>query len=180
MKAVEFFKALGDESRLAILSVLAEKPAYTEVLATRLKLAASTISFHLRRLEAVGLVESHRDQYYTIYSLRRHILERSLESLVISLSLRKQSDGQESDYKEKVLAPYFRAGKLLRIPSQKIIRELALQRVGSSFLKGKVYSPARTEELLREISWEPDWRQVLKELLLLGVLQQTEKGFRRD
>jgi len=53
---VQFYKALGDERRLRMLSMLKESPASLTELAERLDLAKSTIHHHLRLLRAAGLV----------------------------------------------------------------------------------------------------------------------------
>jgi len=53
---VDFYKALGDERRLRLLSVLAEGPAGFADLTARLDLAKSTVHHHLRVLRRAGLV----------------------------------------------------------------------------------------------------------------------------
>ena len=54
-EAARVFKALGDPSRLRILSALLEEPRYVEVLAECLQLSPSTVSSHLKRLDALGV-----------------------------------------------------------------------------------------------------------------------------
>jgi DNA-binding transcriptional ArsR family regulator len=53
---VDFYKALGDERRLRLLSVLAEGPAALAELTAQLDLAKSTVHHHLRVLRRAGLV----------------------------------------------------------------------------------------------------------------------------
>lgn len=53
---VGFFKALADERRLRLLSVLAEGPAGLADLTARVDLAKSTVHHHLRVLRTAGLV----------------------------------------------------------------------------------------------------------------------------
>ena len=48
IEAVELFKCLADKSRLQILSGLRVEPMYVELIAQRLALSPSTVSFHLR------------------------------------------------------------------------------------------------------------------------------------
>ena len=81
MSLVMLFKALGDEARLSIVRSLAEKDLYAEVLAERLSLAPGTITHHLKKLEAVGLIVSRKEQYYKVFSLRRNFRSLSLYSL---------------------------------------------------------------------------------------------------
>lgn len=49
-------KTLGDAARLGILRALHEKDCYVELLAERMNLSAATVSFHLKKLQAAGLL----------------------------------------------------------------------------------------------------------------------------
>jgi DNA-binding transcriptional ArsR family regulator len=61
--------ALADDTRLRILRHLREVPRTTQVLAQLVQVAPPTVSSHLRRLEAAGLVTSERDGHYVLYQL---------------------------------------------------------------------------------------------------------------
>ena len=80
--ALKVFKCLSDMSRLRIVQSLTRGEMYTELLAERLGLTPSTVSFHMKKLEDAGLVVSRRDQYYTVYSLNRDVLEQCLLMLL--------------------------------------------------------------------------------------------------
>ena len=54
-QSIAILKALADQSRLAIVNSLLERSQYVEEIAKRHGLAASTVSFHLRKLEQAGL-----------------------------------------------------------------------------------------------------------------------------
>ena len=62
MNLVKLFKALGDEARLSIVRSLAEKDLYAEVIAERLALSPGTVTHHLKKLEAVGLITSKKER----------------------------------------------------------------------------------------------------------------------
>ncbi|MBQ6395266.1 MAG: winged helix-turn-helix transcriptional regulator, partial [Atopobiaceae bacterium] len=49
---------LSDASRLRIVQSLTRGEMYTELLAERLGLSPSTVSFHLKKLEDAGIVSS--------------------------------------------------------------------------------------------------------------------------
>jgi protein-tyrosine-phosphatase len=79
--AAEIFGALGQESRLGVLRLLLEQhptglPAGD--LADRLRMPASTTSFHLSALEKAGLVENVRRGRQVIYSMRLAALRELL------------------------------------------------------------------------------------------------------
>ena len=61
--ALPIFKCLSDATRLEIIRALADGPKYVELLSERLQRSPSTISFHLKKLEEIGLAEAHKEQY---------------------------------------------------------------------------------------------------------------------
>jgi DNA-binding transcriptional ArsR family regulator len=69
--SVRLFKALGDESRLRILRLLATGDLYLTEIAERMDLSKPTISHHLAQLRAAGLVTMTEAGALTYYSLRR-------------------------------------------------------------------------------------------------------------
>ena len=86
--ALKIFKSLSDMSRLRIVQSLTRGEMYTELLAERLELTPSTVSFHMKKLEEAGLVISRKEQYYTVYSLNRELLNESL----FNIAAQKETD----------------------------------------------------------------------------------------
>ena len=118
--ALKIFKSLSDMSRLRIVQSLTQGDMYTELLAERLELTPSTVSFHMKKLEEAGLVVSRKEQYYTVYSLNRELLETSLFDVASSEA--EQIDEQqkrEEVYRQKVINSFFKYGKLQSIPVQR-------------------------------------------------------------
>lgn len=73
------FKALGDLTRLQIISILSTDTSGTlgvSELAARLKISQPAVSQHLKTLKTDGLVESRRDGFYVYYTINR---ERMVE-----------------------------------------------------------------------------------------------------
>jgi ArsR family transcriptional regulator len=60
-KFVEVLKTLGEESRLRILKLLQERPAYVCEIASILDLSMATVSSHLSRLKYFGIVKDKRE-----------------------------------------------------------------------------------------------------------------------
>ena len=77
--ALRIFKSLSDMSRLRIVQSLSKGEMYTELLAERLGITPSTVSFHMKKLEEAGIVTSRKEQYYTVYSLNSDVLCRPHE-----------------------------------------------------------------------------------------------------
>jgi DNA-binding transcriptional ArsR family regulator len=67
---VRLYRALGDESRLRILRLLAERDRYLTEIANELGLSKPTIKHHLALLRAAGLVTLIEQGNLTYYSLR--------------------------------------------------------------------------------------------------------------
>jgi DNA-binding transcriptional ArsR family regulator len=69
--SIRLFKALGDESRLRILRLLASGDLYLTEIAERMGLSKPTVSHHLALLRAAGLVTITEAGALTYYTLRR-------------------------------------------------------------------------------------------------------------
>jgi DNA-binding transcriptional ArsR family regulator len=67
-------RALGDDTRLRILKLIAERPRTTQELGPLIGLSTAGLSKSLRRLAAAGLVVPRREGYYVVYSLNRERL----------------------------------------------------------------------------------------------------------
>ena len=81
-EAIRLFKCLADKSRLQILKSLMRGDMYVEQLAERLSLTPATISFHMKKLEEAGAVTRYRDQYYTMYALRREVFSARILDII--------------------------------------------------------------------------------------------------
>lgn len=184
---VKIFKALADQSRLNIIHALMEKPMYVEVLAERLDLSSATISFHLKKLEEVGLVYSVKEQYYVIYHLSEELLNKSLKQFlkVEDLEVREQVE-REQQYREKVIDSFFEYGKLKSIPVQQKKRRIILDEVAKKFEPGKVYSEREVNWIISEIHedfctlrrWMVDegiFQREHNEYTLTGIITKEQK-----
>lgn len=69
MQAARIFKALGHETRLRILTLLAARPLCVCHLEAALQLPQVSVSRHLSVLRACGLVESQREGLWVHYRL---------------------------------------------------------------------------------------------------------------
>jgi DNA-binding transcriptional ArsR family regulator len=67
---VGVLRALGDHTRLRALKLIAERPRSTQELAPLVGISEAGLSKHLRQLAGAGLVETRREGYYVLYSLR--------------------------------------------------------------------------------------------------------------
>ena len=66
---VRLLRALGDDTRLRALRLIAERPRSTQELAPLVGISEAGLSKHLRQLAQVGVVTSRREGYYVLYSV---------------------------------------------------------------------------------------------------------------
>jgi len=177
-RSAQLFKALADASRLRILAALAEEPRYVEVLAERLKLSPSTVSFHLKKLEAAGLVTSEREQYYAVYRPVGGTLDRTLRDFVVLDARDARAQGsREEAYRRKVLDAFFAYGKLRSIPVQRKKRRIVLEQIVQAFEPGRDYS--EKEVNLAVADYHDDFCTLRRELILERLMTRKDGVYRR-
>lgn len=169
--ALKLFKCLSDASRLRIVQSLTRGDMYTELLAERLGLTPSTVSFHMKKLEDAGLVTSRKEQYYTVYSLRRELLEKTVYDLTASAPA--QTDEQqkrEEAYREKVIKAFFEYGRLRSVPVQRRKKLICYQVIAEKFEIGRVYSEKEVNEIISPI-WD-DYCTVRRDMIGEGIFSR--------
>jgi len=75
------FKAIGDERRRKILTVLGKKDANAGEIARKFRISQPTVSNHLKILKEAGLIKERKFKQYRIYSLNRLKLQKVIETL---------------------------------------------------------------------------------------------------
>jgi ArsR family transcriptional regulator, arsenate/arsenite/antimonite-responsive transcriptional repressor len=172
---IRLMKALADRSRLMILNALTEKPQYVEELAERLDLSASTISFHLKKLEDADLVAPVKEQYYVIYHLKQDLLSMSILNLVqIDHSEKKNQDERMETYRRKILTTFMRYGKLVKIPVQRKKRRVILEEMAKRFEPGRRYSEKEVNLIIAE--FHDDFCTLRREMICENIMDRA-KGF---
>ena len=171
-KRVKMFKMLGDKSRLKIVSTLIKEPMYVELISERLGLNPSTVSFHLKKLEHVGLVRSEKDQYYVMYYLDKSKLDFNLLTEIKEISSVDESEEQrEQNYKDKILNTFMVDGVIKTMPVQRKKRNVILERLAKDFEIGKEYTEKEVNLMIA--AYHEDFCLVRREFII-------EKMFSRD
>lgn len=83
---LRFFEALGDDTRLRILRLLAQREMYLTELADRLGLTKATTKHHMVRLRAAGMVTLYDRERMTYYALRPDVPRRAAQALEVFLN----------------------------------------------------------------------------------------------
>lgn len=71
VETAEFFKALGDETRIRIIGMLSIEDLCMCEIVSGLQIPTSTISHHLKLLERGNVIQSRKEGRYTVYSLNK-------------------------------------------------------------------------------------------------------------
>jgi len=75
------FKAISDERRRKILSILGKKDANAGEISRRFKISQPTVSNHLKILKEAGLIKERKVKQNRIYSLNKSKLQKVIVTL---------------------------------------------------------------------------------------------------
>ena len=171
-ESIIMMKSLADSSRLLVINSLIEKPQYVEEIAERLKLAPSTVSFHLKKLENAGLVLKVKEQYYTVYRLNEDVFNLSLRDIISFDNVEKTAqDERIKKYRDKILKIFIRDGKLIRIPSQKKKQLIILEELAGRFDPDKTYTEKEINEIVEDFFY--DYVTLRRMLIDEGMMTRT-------
>ena len=175
-QAVQLFKCLADATRLQMLKMLQEAPSYVELMAQRLDRTPSTVSFHLKKLEEAGLVESHKEQYYVVYSLKKDALSARIIDIICEKS--QETDVQqerEAQYRKKVLDTFIQHGKLISIPVQRKKKRIILERIAQCFEQGRIYPEKQVNLIIAD--FHDDFCTIRRDLISEGIMERDYQGY---
>lgn len=152
---------------------------YVELLAERLGLTPSTISFHLKKLEDAGLVSSKKEQYYQIFELNQSILDAKLSDVILS-NEREESEEEkrEEEYRNKVIQSFFEYGKLKTIPVQQKKALIVYEEIGKAFEENHKYTEREVNIILADFN--DDFCTLRKNMVATGILGRDQSGYWRE
>jgi len=171
---LELLKLLADETRLEILNILFHEDSYVEKLACDLSLSPATICYHLKKMEAAGIVRCSRAQFYIIYSVDRSIFERSLYEFI-----KKDTPVIDADekYKREILSHFFKYGRLTQLPTQRKKREIILAEIAESFEAGRKYSELEVNSIIHR--FHEDHCLIRREMIACGLMEREKETYWR-
>lgn len=177
-EAIALFKCLADKSRLLILKSLLQEDLYVELLAERMGLTAATVSFHLKKLSDAGAVSSYKNQYYTMYTLKRDLFDISLLDI-----LKEEADDseiliqREAEYRRRILDSYFEYGRLKTIPAQRKKKRIILEEIAQAFEPGRLYSEQEVNEKI--LQYHDDFCTIRRDMIGEKLLERDAGIYRR-
>ena len=165
-------KLLADETRLRIINILAEGDSYVELIATKLELTPATVCYHLKKMEAAGMVNCSRAQFYIIYSLNGDIFDRPLRDLLITGDT---TADKEAAYEREVISTFFKYGRLTRLPAQRKKREIVLAEMAKDFEVGRIYTEAEVNEIIHK--YHEDHCTIRREMIACGLMKREHETY---
>ncbi|HVJ54668.1 MAG TPA: metalloregulator ArsR/SmtB family transcription factor [Aliidongia sp.] len=153
---LRFFKALADESRLRLLSLVAQRERSVQELAMLLALKEPTASHHLAMLKSLGLVRVRQDgntRWYrfepgSLAGLARSVLgDEQIAALV--------GDVPPAAWDDHVLGAFVLPdGTLKTIPASRKKRRIVLAWMLRDFEAGRRYPEAEVNALIQRRHWD--------------------------
>ena len=92
MNRLIVLKALADDSRLKIVTLLIHHNFCVRALAKRLHLTEATVSQHIKVLREAGLLIGERKGYYMHYAVNRELLQEFADDISL-LAKRERREG---------------------------------------------------------------------------------------
>jgi ArsR family transcriptional regulator len=87
MEIIEVMNLLSDKTRLNIVRLLRKGEKNVSKIVKSLKLTQPTISHHLKKLEAAGIIIRRRYKKWVFYSVNIDLLKTFIKNLGIELDL---------------------------------------------------------------------------------------------
>lgn len=171
---LRFFKALGNESRLKIVGILANREATVGDLADLLELREPTVSHHLAALRELGLVQMRAEGNAHVYALDEGALidlKKDVFSRDGMASLVRDVDA--ASWKQKVLQTFVIDDRLTQIPAQRKKRLVVLQWLARKFELGTRYPERELNQAIKR--YHPD-ASSLRRALVSWKFMEREGG----
>lgn len=183
---LKFFKALGDESRLKIVGILAKGECSVEELAVLLKLKEPTVSHHLSKLKELNLVTMRPEGNTHLYKLDNQAFQKMGEEFLTPEKIASLLDNVDTEaWENKILQTYVigdfknqtSGQRLKEIPPNRKKRLVILKWLVSNFEVGVDYTESRVNEVLKR--YHPDYTILQRELLTHKLMRQENEVYQR-
>lgn len=155
---LEFFKVLGNESRLKILGLLANEERSVGEVADTLGLKEPTVSHHLAMMKTLGLVTMRAEGNVRIYQLNARFLEKMNKEIFTQENLATLIDDTAVDaWERKVLQAFLEGERIKAIPAQYKKQRAILKWLVDKFEVGVRYPEAEVNEIIKRHHRDSAW-----------------------
>ena len=174
---LQFFKVLGNESRLKIIGLLANGERTVGELAELLDIKEPTVSHHLAVMRELGLVQMRPAGNNRIYRLNTKFLEKMNRDLFAQDNLAALVDKPTMTPDEKVLYTFVQDDRIINLPARDQKRDIVL-----GWLAEKIDPDRRfTEKELNEVltRYHPDYATLRRYLVDYQYMQRENQVYWR-
>ncbi len=149
-KSVEFYKTLGDATRLKILTLLSIEPLNGLMIAEKLGLTTATISHHLTKMRNLHVVTEKREKNTIYFYVNHHVIKEHGEALLKFSTREERNEGMNTEKtKQKVMNNFFTPDNRLKIiPAQRKKKLIILQYLAEGLEMGRKYKESEINEYL--------------------------------
>ena len=134
------------------------------------------IAVQLKKLEDAGAVESHKDQYYTMYSIKKDVFMTNIMDIIKEESAEADEQKErEAAYRKKVIDAFFEYGRLKSIPAQRKKERIVLEEIAKSFEKGKKYSEREVNIIIAD--YNDDFCTIRRDMISEGILERDKMTY---
>lgn len=183
---LDMLKALADDSRLTLLRLLNEGEHTVGELAGLLDLGEPTISHHLSKLRANGLVNLRMAGNQRFYRVNETGLQRFKRLAAEIEKNRPEPEPVQPDHEwiaalgwspadQKVLRDYTEGRKLTHLPSKRGKTQVILRWLATLFEPERLYNEAEVNVILKSV-YEVDFVSLRRDLIDMGYLRREMGG----
>jgi DNA-binding transcriptional ArsR family regulator len=170
---LQFFKVMANESRLKLVGVLAQRECSVEELAALLRLKEPTISHHLSRLKASGLVTMRPEGNTHFYRLDSEALQALNKAILTQDHMPVlAATVSEDSWEDKVLKTYLEGGQLKQIPASRRKRVVILKWLVKHFDMETIYPEREVNQIIQQ--YHPDSETLRRELIGYRMMQRDQ------
>jgi len=171
------FKALGNESRLKLVGLIADRERNVQELAALLALKEPTVSHHLAILNDAGLLALRVDGNTHWYRLDLDALNRINRSVFATDLTRVPYEVDGEMWEREALQNFFEGDRLTKIPDTRKKRWAILKWLARRFAVDSRYTEAEINAVLKR--HHPDAATLRRELVGYGMLERSKGIYRR-
>lgn len=162
---VNFYKALGDKTRIKLLILLAaEEPLSGQQLAEKLGVTPPTISHHMNKLKEVSAIKEKREKNTIYYYLNEKDLKFFNESILKVMDRAKKGMDVMGKQKEDIIKNFLLPdGRLKTIPAQRKKRLMIFEHMLEGVTLGKKYTEQEINEYIKK--YHEDYATIRREFI---------------
>ena len=184
-ETLAFFKALGDQTRLKIVSLLMDGERNVGDLASLLDLSEPTVSHHLAKLRPTGIVTLRFDGNQRFYSLNSHAIRSKGQDILDMDAFRFDFEVTESDYSwldkldlddfaRKTLRDCTVNQRLTNIPRKQAKLIVVLEWLVTFFERDRIYTEREINDILKQR--HEDFAGLRRDLVDMKYVRRDRSG----